>query len=285
MWEEVHSSNVDEPIKLDCDELHKAEAEDEDKDASDTGDDGWTKDRMADFEKEVDWALVEHVQSTPANASGSPCPHLAEAPQDEIRSGGYTEAGSRPEEQRDTSRHDTPAQGLHWEQQIPQGVMETQRMELQEEELAVGDGEDLAAVDGADNPKDEEATKTLPATQLEIGQHYFRLRGIRVRQLTECQTKTTQYKVVWGEHPNRHESWIDQNNVRVLTLLPPCKQSPRDLVSQLETAVRVYRMRRSRDSGSRKIFECLVEGVSTWIPEDQLRSSLSPTLLDELRGK
>jgi hypothetical protein len=47
-------------------------------------------------------------------------------------------------------------------------------------------------------------------------------------------------------------------------------------------------MRSSRRKG-RKVFEYLVDAFGlvarTWITEDQLRISLSPTLLAELKGK
>jgi hypothetical protein len=43
-------------------------------------------------------------------------------------------------------------------------------------------------------------------------------------------------------------------------------------------------MRASERSKGRKVFEYLVDELSTWITEDQLRVSLSPTLLAELEG-
>jgi hypothetical protein len=71
---------------------------------------------------------------------------------------------------------------------------------------AVGDQQNQAEVDDTDDPMDKEATEALPTTQLEIDNHHFRLRGIRTQQLAGRQTKTTQYRVVWGEHPNRSDS-------------------------------------------------------------------------------
>jgi hypothetical protein len=41
---------------------------------------------------------------------------------------------------------------------------------------------------------DKEAIEALPATQLEIDKHRFRLRGIRIQQLPGRQTMTTQYQ-------------------------------------------------------------------------------------------
>jgi hypothetical protein len=49
--------------------------------------------------------------------------------------------------------------------------------------------------------------------------------------------------------------------------------------------MQVHRMRCSRRSKGKKIFEYLVGELSTWITEDQLRISLSSTLLSELRVK
>jgi len=48
--------------------------------------------------------------------------------------------------------------------------------------------------------------------------------------------------------------------------------------------MQVHRMRCSRRSKGKKIFEYLVDELSTWITEDQLRISLSPMLFAELKG-
>ena len=66
----------------------------------------------------------------------------------------------------------------------------------------------------------------------------------------------------------------------------PCKRSSRDLVLHVERdVVRVYHMRCGRRSKGRNIFKYLVDELATWITEDQLRISLSSTLISELRGK
>ncbi len=72
-------------------------------------------------------------------------------------------------------------------------------------------------------------------------------------------------------------------------LWPPCERSSQDLALQAENDIfRVCEMRSSRRKG-RKVFEYLVDAFGlvarTWITEDQLRISLSPTLLAELKGK
>jgi hypothetical protein len=278
---------------------------------SDNGDDGWTEDHMAELEKELGLALVEQVNSSSASAPSSPRPRSVQASQDESKSRESTEiTGSRPEELRDTSRHGTPAQGLEeWEQRETRvvetpgrseprggelvgeagGVAMQQQEELEgqtEELVAVGDQQDFVVVDDTDDPKDKEATEALPAAELEIDKHHFRLCGIRTRQLPERHTKTTQYRVVWGEHPNRYDSWVNEDDVQISMAPPPCERSSQDLVPQVERDVmRVHHMRCSRRSKSRKIFEYLVDELSTWVTEDQLRISLSPMLLAELRGK
>jgi hypothetical protein len=48
--------------------------------------------------------------------------------------------------------------------------------------------------------------------------------------------------------------------------------------------MQVYRMHYSRRSKDKKIFEYLVDELSTWITEDQLRISLSPMLFAKLKG-
>lgn len=75
------------------------------------------------------------------------------------------------------------------------GVVEIQQQEEiagQKEALrrpAIGDERDLVAADGTDDPEDNEATETLPATQLEIEKHVFRLRAIRARQLADARQR------------------------------------------------------------------------------------------------
>jgi hypothetical protein len=135
---------------------------------------------------------------------------------DAVPGGRRETTGSRPEVLRDTSRRGTPAQDLEWwEKRETRAVMETLgRRELgveevvgeaggvemqqheepvgQKEELrppALGDQQNLAEVDDTDDPMDKEATEALPATQLDIDHHYFRLRGICTQQLAGYQTK------------------------------------------------------------------------------------------------
>jgi hypothetical protein len=152
-----------------------------------------------------------------------------------------------------------------------------------------GDQQDLVEVVDADGPKDKEATEALPPTQPEIpeiDEHRFRLRGIRTQPLAGRQTRTTQYRVVWGEHPNKSDSWVNEEDMWISMLRPPCERSSRDLVLQEERdIVRVRRMRYDRCSKGKKIFEYLVNKSRTWIAEDQLRISLSPMLVAELKGK
>jgi hypothetical protein len=65
----------------------------------------------------------------------------------------------------------------------------------------------------------------------------------------------------------------------------PCERSSQDLVPQVgRDVVRVHHIRSSRRSKCKKIFEYLVDELSTWITEDQLRISLSPTLLAGLKA-
>jgi hypothetical protein len=256
---------------------------------------------MAELEKELGLALGEQqVESSSAGTPTSPSPRSAEAPQDEIQSRERSETtGSRPEELRDACRRGTPAQGLEWEQRETRVAVESLGgRELGEEaggveirqqgELAgrpaLGDQQNLVEVDDTGDPMDKEATEALPATQLEIDHHYFRLRGIRTQQLPGRQTKTTQYRVVWGEHPNRSDSWVNEDDVQMSMLRPPCERSSQDLVLPVERdAIRVHRMRYDRYSKGKKIFEYLVN-KSRWITEDQLRISLSPILVAELKG-
>ncbi|KAF8847684.1 hypothetical protein BDZ45DRAFT_754641 [Acephala macrosclerotiorum] len=261
----------------------------------DNSDDGWTDDSMAELERELELALEEQGNSSSASAPTSSHPRSVEAPQDEIQSRERSETpGSRPEELQDTSRYDT-AQGLEeWGRRETEVVVEGGGVAMQEQEEPaaqkeepgqppVGDQQDLA---DAGDPKDNEATEALPATQLEIREiveHRFRLRGIRARQLAGRQTKTTQYRVVWGEHPNRSDSWFNEDDVQISM---PCEPYSQDLALQVDI-FRVCGTRFSLRKG-RKVFEYLVDmfglDSGTWTTEDQLRISLSPRLVAELKG-
>ena len=79
----------------------------------------------------------------------------------------------------------------------------------------MGNQQDLVVINNTDNPKDKEATKALLATQLEINNHYFRLRGIHTQELPRHQTKTTQYQVICDEHPNRSDSWVNEEDIQI----------------------------------------------------------------------
>lgn len=143
---------------------------------------------------------------------------------------------------------------------------EAARVEMQQQEEiagqkeeprqpALGDQQKLAEIVDTDVPMDKKANEALPATQLENNYHHFRLRGIRTQQLPERQTKTTQYRVVWGDHPNRSGSWVNENDVQISMPRQPCEQSSRDLVPQVERdVVRVHHMRCNRRSKSIKSF-------------------------------
>ena len=146
-------------------------------------------------------------------------------------------------------------------------MQQQEELAAQEEEfgqpaVGKGDQQDLVEVVDADDPKDKEVTEALPATQPEIpeiNEHRFRLRGIRTQPLAGRQTGTTQYRVVWGEHPNRSDSWVNEDDMRMSVLRPPCEQSSQDLVPPVERDVmRVHRMRYNRCSKGKKIFEYLV---------------------------
>jgi hypothetical protein len=269
---------------------------------SDSGDDGWTDESMAELDKELGLALIEQGNLSSASAPTSLRPRSVEAQQVEIHSQEHTETtGSRPEELQDTSRHGTAQSLEEWEQleteEVVEGggvaMLQQQELAVQKEELgqpAVGEGylQDLVEAVDADDPKDKEATEALLATQLEIPDgHHFRLRGIRTQRLAGRQTKTTQYQVVWGEHPNRSDSWVNEDDVQISISMPrpPCEQPSQDLVPQVERdVVRVHRIRCSKRSKGKKIFEYLVD-KSRWITENQLRISPSPTLLAGLNGK
>lgn len=183
--------------------------------SSDSGNDGWTDENMAELEKQLGLALGEQqVESSSACTLTSPSPR-------------------RPRHHRTRSRLENAAkplvvdqkscemlvdvvpqlQGLEWEQRETRVAVESLgRSELGDEALmeeaggveirqrgelagwpAVGDQQNQVEVDDTDDPTDKEATEALPATQLEIDWHRSQLHGIRTQQLPGRQTKTTQY--------------------------------------------------------------------------------------------
>jgi hypothetical protein len=82
---------------------------------------------------------------------------------------------------------------------IQQEKLTAQKKELRQLAAGEGDQQDLVKVVNTNDPKDKEATKTLPATQPKtpnINKHRFRLREIRTQPLARHKTRTTQYQVV-----------------------------------------------------------------------------------------
>jgi hypothetical protein len=148
---------------------------------SDDGDDGWTKDSMAELEREVGLALVAQAMSSSASAPSSPRPRSVEA----LPGKGHSQddrsetTGSRPQP-RDASRPGTPDQGLEEREQREAQVV-AEPPGRRNVRPAVGEQQDLAEVDDTDDPKDKATIKALPATQLKIDKHPFRLRGIRAQ--------------------------------------------------------------------------------------------------------
>ncbi len=262
------------------------------------GDDGWTDESIAELDKELGLALEEQqVESLSAGTPTSPSPRSVEAPQDETQIRERTEnTGSRPEELREAFRHNSPAQDFECrEQQETQVGVEGGAVAVQQQEElgqpAVGDQQGLVEVNVADDSEDKEASEDPPAGQPEIpeiDEHRFRLRGIRARQLPGRQTKTTQYRVVWGQRPNRSDSWLNEDDIRMSMPWPPCELYSQNLA--LSTEIDIFRVCEMRSSGhkGRKVFKYLVDAFglddSTWITEDQLRISLSPMLILELKG-
>jgi hypothetical protein len=271
---------------------------------SNNGDDGGTNDGMAELEEELGWTLEEQVKSTSASAPTPSNPRSVEALPDEIQTRRHSETtGSRQEEPQEVSQHGIGQgfeEGEQWKAKVVgegKGVSKQQqeRLAAQEEEpglLGVDDQQDLVEVVIADDSEDKEAFEALPVAQPknpEIDEHCFRLRGIRARHLAGRHTKTTQYRVRWGRYPNRSDSWLNRDDVRISMPRPPCKlysQNPATLQAEMDIS-RVYNLRSIWCEG-RKTLEYLVEAFGldarTWITEDQLRVSLSPTLAAELRG-
>jgi len=84
---------------------------------------------------------------------------------------------------------------------------------------------------------------------------------MRARQLPGRQTKTTQYRVVLGEHPNGSDFWFNEDDVQISMPWPTCELYSQDLALQTEMYIfRICGMRSSWRKG-RKVFEYLVEAL------------------------
>jgi len=92
---------------------------------------------MAKMARELGSFLGEQINILSLNASNLPRPRSVEALPDKSQNRERTETIRRLEDPQDASRHGTPVQGLGWEQQETQVVVETLgRRELEEKELA-----------------------------------------------------------------------------------------------------------------------------------------------------
>lgn len=106
---------------------------------------------------------------------------------------------------------------------------------------ALSDHQNQVQVDDTDDPMDKMATEALPATQLKIDYNRFRLREIRIQQLSERQTKTTQYQIVWGKHSNRFNTSVNEGEVQISMSQLPFERSSQNLVTQVKRdAIRVH---------------------------------------------
>lgn len=133
-----------------------------------------------------------------------------------------------------------------------------------------------------DDPEDKEAAEALSTAQPkipEMAEPRFRLRGVRAGR----QTKTTQYGVVWGVHPNRSSHWFNEDDVQISM---PCEPHSQDLALQGDM-VRGCAIRSGIRKG-RNVCEYQIEKFGldgrTWTTEDRLRISLSPSLVAELKA-
>lgn len=247
-------------------------------------------DSMTELENELELAFLQQVRLFSAK---SPRLSSVEALPDESQSREHTETtGSRPEKPQDASPNST-VQGLEeWEQRETEVVVvEGGGVAMQQEELgqlAVGDPQDLVQIVDADEIEDQEATEALPTTQPEIpkiDEHRFRLRGIRTQPLAGRQTKTKEYRIVWGDRLNRSDSWFNEEDIRISVLQPPCERPSQDMILPVEMDItRVHRMRIDKRSKGKKTFEYLVNEPRTWISDDQLTISLNPMLVTDLEG-
>jgi hypothetical protein len=255
--------------------------------ASDSGNDGWTNEDTAELKHELELALGEQpVEPLSVGSSTTPSPQSIEALQNEIKSREREITEDILKELRDFSRRGSPARDLELCEQRETHVVEGGVVAMQQQEELVqppvGDVQDLVEVEDANDHEDKEATEALLAAQPKIDEQRFRLRGVRTRQLSGYQTKTTQYRIVWGEYSHRSDSWFNEDEVGMSMA---CKPYSHDLALQMNIC-RVRKMRSSLQKG-RNVFEYMVDALGVdnpWIAEDQLRISISPVFIAKLKG-
>ncbi|KAG9245435.1 hypothetical protein BJ878DRAFT_541275 [Calycina marina] len=111
---------------------------------SDSGNDGWTEENMAELEGELGLALGEQkVESSSVGTPSSPSPRSVEAPQNEIRGRGRSETtGSRPEELQDASRYGTAQRIKEWKRRKTE-VVEAGGVAMQEQQELAAQREEL----------------------------------------------------------------------------------------------------------------------------------------------
>lgn len=157
----------------------------------------------------------------------------------------------------------------------------------QQEELgqpAVGNQQDLVEVNVAEDSEDKEPPRICQPRKLRsprstsIVFDYALYAPGSFLDARQRQPGTESYGA-------RSDSWINEDDVQIPMPRLPRERSSQDLVPWVERDVRVRHMRYSKRSKGKRIFEYLVDEISTWVTEDQLRILLSLTLLAGLKGK
>jgi len=127
--------------------------------------------------------------------------------------------------------------------------------------------------------------------RLILGQHTAVARGKLMcrrdqlnsdRQILVFDCVGYEHRVVWGKHPERSDSWFNEDEVQISMA---CKPYSHDLALQMDIC-RIRKMRSSLQKG-RKNFEYVIDALdlnNPWIAEDQLRISLSSVLAAKLKG-
>lgn len=182
-----------------------------------------------------------------------------------------------------------PSDSTELEEELGLAALEQRQEELRPS--AVVNQQDLVKivnVDDSGKMNPTQAPEALSAAQPkipEIIKNRCRLRGIRTRPFAGRQAQITQYRVVWGESPDKSDSWFNYDDIQMSMSRPPCKLDHQNLALQKEIQIlKVCGMRSSPCKGN-KSFEYLVDAsgldASTWITENQLQISLGPMLVAE----
>ncbi|KAH8797657.1 hypothetical protein F5884DRAFT_759015 [Xylogone sp. PMI_703] len=110
------------------------------------------------------------------------------------------------------------------------------------------------------------STENQPVPASEIQTKCFRIRGIRTSQSADRRSVTTQYRIVWGRHPNKRSYWVKKGDIQLYMLIQPdaencdslCTSSKRNITKLRKTRISPYH-------ASKRLYKYLVDDSLDWV--------------------